>query len=120
LALKNKELVDKNKALRSTLSVAENNLKIERDEILRLRNPIEIRPIQPNIIQPIPHQPPILEPEGFPAPVHPREPLPFYPPGPFPVYSFESLPVNPREPLPVYPPPPPACLSARSLPCLFV
>ena len=60
----NATLREKNTKLISRLSTAENDLKIARDKISKLKKKV-IRPIQPNIIQPILQQPPILEQEVF-------------------------------------------------------
>ncbi len=79
--------------MRSRLSAAANDLKIARDEILRLKNLVENRPAQPD---PVPGQPPIL----MPAPVFP----PFYPREPSPVYPRVDFNGNPLAPLPVNPP----------------
>ena len=64
--------------MRSGLSAAENDLKIARDENSRLRALIEIRPIQPDILQPHPHPPPVPVPAPVPPPVPKPVPQPGY------------------------------------------
>ena len=59
----------------SGLSAAENELKIARDKISKL-NKKAIRPIQPNIIQPIPYQQPVIEPAIVLPPVYSEVPFP--------------------------------------------
>ena len=88
--------------MRSGLSAAENDLKIARDENSRLRALIEIRPIQPDILQPHPHPPPVPVPAPVLQPVNPLAPFPVFRRVPSPVNPLAPLPVNPLAS--VYPP----------------